>query len=60
MIQIIAMVLIMFYQEYREDLREGSSERLIRVIQKEIEELLAAPKEKPQPTPEPTPTAMGD
>ena len=58
MIQIIAMVLVMLYQEYREDLREGSSERLMRVIQKEIEELLAAPKEEPNPTPDPTPSTV--
>jgi hypothetical protein len=55
MIQIIAAILIMVYQEYREDLREISSEKIMRVIQKEIEDLLAAPKEESRPTPEPTP-----
>lgn len=60
MTQIIAMILIMFYKEYREDLREINSEKLTSRLQKEIEEFFVAPKEKPQPTPEPTPTAMGD
>ena len=55
MIQIIAAILIMVYQQYREDLREISSEKIMRVIQKEIEELLAAPKEESRPTPKPTP-----
>ena len=59
-IQIIVTVLLLFYQEYREDLRDAGTEKFMQVIVKQVEEFVLAHREQSTPTPKPTPDAKGD
>jgi hypothetical protein len=48
-------VLIMFYQEYREDIREADSEKVVQAIVNQVEQFWLAHKELPNPESVPTP-----
>ena len=45
----------MFYQEYREDIREGDSAKFIQTIVQQVEQIYVEHTDQPQPTPKPTP-----
>jgi hypothetical protein len=55
-IEIVAMILIMLFQEYREGVRSASSEKLVRDFKSTVEEYLQA-KNQPQLTAKPAPVA---
>jgi hypothetical protein len=50
-IQLIAMVLLVLYQEHLNDVRGHQSEAFMKALVKEVEEFLLAHKEQPQTTP---------
>lgn len=54
-IPIIAQILIMFYQEYREDIREVNSEKFMQAIVQQVEQFWVDHIHQPQSSPDPAP-----
>jgi hypothetical protein len=54
-IPIIAQILIMLYQEYREDIRDVNSAKFMQGIVQQVEQFLVDHMDQPHPSPDPTP-----